>query len=100
MTEAIPPELTGAWRLVDLEERDSDDGPWGHPLGEDVRGVLFCDAAGVLSAHIHAPSAPEPRYRNVAYFGFFTVRGVERGDDTVRGELLYELDAGTTIEIL
>ena len=42
MSEPIPPELAGAWRLIDLEERAEEQGSWEHPLGEDARGVFFC----------------------------------------------------------
>jgi hypothetical protein len=100
MSEPIPPELAGAWRLVELQERASEDAPWEPPLGEDARGVFFCDLAGVLSAHIHAPNAPDPARRALAYFGFFTVRGVERTAESVRGELIYELDGGYWDEVL
>ena len=97
MSEPTPPELVGGWRLVDLEERSNDREPWEHPLGDDARGVLFCDAAGVLSMHIHAPQAT---YRNVGYFGFFTVHNVQRRGERVHGEMLYELDGGFPVEAL
>ena len=100
MSEPIPPELVGAWRLVELEERASEQEPWEHPLGEGARGVFFCDGAGVLSVHIHAPHAPETTYRNVGYFGFFTVGNVQRSGDSVRGEMRYELDGGFPVEAL
>ena len=100
MSAPVPPELVGAWRLVAVEERASEEEPWRHPLGEDARGVWFSDAAGVLSVHIHAPNAPDPGSRNIAYFGFFTIRGVERSGEGVRGEMIYVLDGGFPAAVL
>ena len=100
MSDPTPPELIGAWRLVAFEERASEQEPWQHPLGVDARGVWFSDSAGVLSVHIHAPNAPDPALRKIAYFGFLTVRGVESSGEGVRGELIYELDGGFPAAVL
>jgi hypothetical protein len=100
MSEPIPPELPGAWRLDELVERESEDAPWQHPLGEDARGVFFCDLAGVLSVHIHAPNATDPARRVLAYFGFFTVQDVERSAESVHGEMVYELEGGYPASVL
>ena len=99
MNEPIPPELLGGWRLVSLEERETEDAPWDRPLGEGARGVAFFHV-GMVSVHIHAPDAPRRELRNVAYFGFFTVRDVERTGETVRGEVLLDLEGGFPVEVL
>jgi len=87
MSEPVPPELLGGWRLIAMEEL------------EGARGVAFFHV-GMISVHIHAPGAPRRELRNIAYFGFFTVHGVDRSGETVRGELQLQLEGGFPVEVL
>jgi len=45
------PSLLGTWRLVSFEARDAN-GQLQFPLGKQVFGQLFYDAAGNMSAHV------------------------------------------------
>jgi len=51
------PSLVGTWLLVSFEARDST-GQLQFPLGKQVSGQLFYDAAGNMSAHVMRNDRP------------------------------------------
>lgn len=51
------PSLSGTWRLVSYEARDSK-GQVQYPLGEHVSGRLVYDSAGNMSAHVMRNDRP------------------------------------------
>ena len=63
------PSLLGTWQLVSFEARDSK-GQLQFPLGKQVFGQLFYDAAGNMSAHVMRQDRP-----------FFAANDPGRGTD-------------------
>jgi Lipocalin-like domain len=92
--------IVGIWRLIDYEDRETEDVPWSRPFGERPVGVGVYHPSGLLSMQLFADPRSDFKDAFVGYVGTFEVEEAETEGNAFFGVLRHHMDVAAPPELL